>query len=148
MIRHIASIASRPSLLLVLAAAITAGCGSADEGFQIGGTVNFEGQPVPYGFINVVPNAQAGNSGRQAMADIRDGEISTGTHLIAGGPSRLRISCFDGVPYKSDLQMITTGKPLAPPQSAEIDLPRANAELVVDIRKVAANRYQVDVTVQ
>ena len=82
---------ARQALWLVLAAgiAVTApGCGRSERTVHhVSGTVTFDGQPVPAGFVVFDPDVSAGNDGTQGFAKIEDGRFDTarGGRGVTGG---------------------------------------------------------------
>jgi len=120
---------SLPALLLL------AGCGGGEPPrFELSGTVTYDGQPVPAGFIVFEPDAAAGNSGPGAQADIHDGKYRTlpGRGTI-GGPHVVSVFGFDGIPYQPDEDVDgpaipnPMGKPLFGTATIRVDLPKQTA---------------------
>ncbi len=120
-------------LAMVLA---VAGCGvkGGPPRFDLSGTVNFNGRPVPLGYISFAPDTAKGNSGPGAAADIRGGRYSTPTGQgTVGGPQVVTICGFDGVPYQTSdgpsgrPNGRPMGKPLFTAFVAKVDLPKQTA---------------------
>ena len=83
---------------------ISMGCetGLVVNRFPVSGEITFQGKPVPLGEILFSPDSSKGNQGPASFAVIKDGKYSLGTDKgIVGGPYKLSISGFDGVPDKS-----------------------------------------------
>jgi hypothetical protein len=77
---------------LGLLGVLLAGCGGGTEGppvYQLQGQVKFNGEPVPYGRVEFVPDTAKGNSGGSGYADIVDGKYDTALPSgrgVIGGP--------------------------------------------------------------
>lgn len=86
---------SRALALVVMGSAVIAGCGSGGSGidrFPIEGQVTFENAPVPSGTIMFEPDAEQGNQGPAAMADIKGGRYRiTKDKGVVGGPHLIRV---------------------------------------------------------
>ncbi len=100
------------------------GCGgpSGPERYDLSGTVQFAGQPIPAGQIVFEPDSSKGNSGPQGFAEIRDGKYDTrkeGRGTI-GGPHRVRITGYDGV----SLDEMHPAKALFAEYQTTVDLPK------------------------
>lgn len=110
------------------------GCGSADgpNRVRVSGKVTFQGKPVPVGAIYFDPDTSKGNEGPQGFAPIKDGQYDTsrdGTGVV-GGPHRVRIAGFDGVASSDDAPQ---GRPLFPPYTTTVDLPKESVQKDFDI---------------
>ena len=72
------------------------GCSSGNgeiERYAIDGTVTYEGQPVPYGTISLIPDADQGNSGPGSTGIIEEGKFQIPANRgIVGGPYRATIN--------------------------------------------------------
>lgn len=110
---------------LILAA--MQGCGTQSTGperFQLTGKVTLNGEPIPAGTIELIPDTSKGNQGPWSLVTVRDGAYSTDkTNGIVGGPYKARIEIFDGKP-KDDSEQL--GSPLGPAHAVDVDLPRQN----------------------
>lgn len=133
--------------LWAVAVAGWVGCEKGPPRYQVTGTVSFNGQPVPAGRIVFTPDRPKGNSGPQGVAAIEEGKIIPGHRNVVGGPHWMEIQCFDGVPYEGREVRVTYGRPLLPMQTIQVDLPRSDAELTVDIQEDSSKEYAVDVKV-
>jgi hypothetical protein len=123
----------RSSCLLVVLMCGIYGCGSADTGperFQVSGTVNFNGQPVPAGTIYFeTMDGPAGSAQISNGAyDTRDGKG------VVGGPHVAVIQGFDGTGTNPG----EMGKPLFNPQRIDVDLPKEDTTKDFDIPASAA----------
>ena len=84
-------------MLLVLWSCWTlaaAGCGSGERKlYHVSGTVTFDGQSIPSGFVLLDPDVSAGNDGTQGFAEIKDGSFDTaGTGKgVTGGAYVMRV---------------------------------------------------------
>jgi hypothetical protein len=113
-------------LALVLA---PVGCGhSGHTRFELSGTVTYDGQPVPVGYIVFTPDKAAGNPGPGSQADIHDGKYSTPSGLgTIGGPHVVTVFGFDGKSYvpPGATMPIIMGHPLFPSFTVKLNLPKA-----------------------
>jgi hypothetical protein len=120
-----------------LAAAVAAavGCGGPEDRlYNVSGTVTHNGRPVPKGLIFFDPDTAKGASGTQGFANIRDGKYTTadkGRGVRGGGPYHVRVSGFDG----KEANEAPFGQPLFPEHTLTKDLPPADTELNVDVKK-------------
>jgi len=77
------------------------GCGDSVDLYNLQGTVTFDGQPVPYGRIEFIPDNSKENSGGTGYAQILEGKYDTsqlpGRGTI-GGPHNVKITAYDGKP--------------------------------------------------
>ncbi len=109
------------------------GCGGDAAGvprYDVAGTVNFNGQPVPQGTIQFRPDASQGNSGPAGDADIVDGRYDTASvgNGTVGGPHEVIITGFDG---KANLdEELPLGMPLFSDYSTKADMPKTAGETV------------------
>ena len=103
------------------------GCsGSSEPPYEISGTVTFEGQPVPVGFIHFMPDSSRGNSGSAGGAPIQDGKYVTASGKgTVGGPHRVEIEGFDDIAFDTPEGPWPDGKPLFPRYRVEVDLPKS-----------------------
>ncbi|MEX2170080.1 MAG: hypothetical protein WD851_12285 [Pirellulales bacterium] len=117
---------------LLFALVATAGCGEQRAArYDLAGEVTFNGRPVPIGFMVFEPDAEAGNSGPGARADIKDGKYSTPPDRgHTGGPHIVRIFGYDGVAYQisEDGMMNPMGRPLFESAEVKIELPKETAK--------------------
>lgn len=125
-----------PVLSLVLV--LFAGCGSNDgpRRYQLTGTVTYDGKPVPKGFVTLTPNTDKGNTGPGGGAPIVDGRYTTPKDMgLVGGPHRVKIVGYDGIPTAVGGEKIPDGKSLFPPYEAEVDLPKQDGEQNFEVPK-------------
>ena len=117
-------------LLLVLA-----GCGAGVvPRYELSGSVTYDGQPVPAGYMIFASDIDAGNPGPGSQVDIRDGKYNTmaGQGTI-GGPHVVTIFAFDGQPYQLNddsggpPMLNPMGNPLFESVSINVDLPKKPA---------------------
>ncbi len=99
---------------------------SGPERYELSGSVTYNGQPVPAGYILFEPDKSKGNDGPGSSADIEDGRYRTppGQGVI-GGPHIVTICGFDGKPI--DLgqgQKNPQGNPLFMNYQITVDLPK------------------------
>jgi hypothetical protein len=107
-------------------------CGCGSEGiarYELSGTVTYDGQPVPKGFVTITPDTSKGNEGPGGGAEIVDGKFRTPSGKgIIGGPHVVRIVGYDGVPTRMEGEELPDGKSLFPPYQANIDFPKQDSE--------------------
>jgi hypothetical protein len=125
--------------LAALCILATAGCGSdGPRRYEISGTVTYDGQPVPKGFITILPDDSKGNDGPGGGAPIENGVYCTPAGKgIVGGPHLVRIVGYDGVPISMAGEEIPEGKLLFPAYETTIDFPKQATEQNFDIPKAA-----------
>ncbi len=124
------------------------GCNNNKPGyFDVSGTVQLNGKDVPTGRIIFSPDGGKGNSGAQGLVEISQGKITKVIRPIVGGPHWLEIQAFDGAAGKDVEGMVTLGKRLIPIQKAQVDLPRSDVELAIDMQGTADNRFTVTVKI-
>jgi len=120
-------------MLLLLGAAFVlaaAGCGSGGRTlYHVSGTVTFDGNPVPAGFVVFDPDVSVGNDGTQGYAEIKDGSFSTADtgQGVSGGDYIVRVRGF--VPPAGE----APGEMLFRDYEEAVELPTANSrqEIVV-----------------
>ena len=127
--------------LSVLSVAVLAnGCsrGSGVDRYQLTGTVSYEGEPVPFGWIVFSPE-----NGPGATADIEDGKYSTpegwGT---VGGLHTIEVVGFDGIAFPDPNEeggMNTAGKPIVRCEVSR-DLPKETATWDIALTKADVPR--------
>jgi hypothetical protein len=101
--------------------------------FEVRGTVNYDGKPVPKGTIYFDPVSQKGVKANMGFASIQDGKFDTKAagRGVNGGSYSIRVGGFDGkVSYEAPF-----GAPLFPEYTMEKDLPKADSELTVEVPK-------------
>jgi hypothetical protein len=107
-----------------------AGCGSKSEGpkkYTVSGKVEFDGNPVPKGFITLIPNTKKGNNGPGGGAEIKDGRFETAVGKgVVGGAYVVQIRGSDGVPYTEEGEDVPDGKDLFGTYEVEVDFPQEN----------------------
>lgn len=130
---------TRFALLLALTSTLTCfGCGGGGTGgptrFPVSGKVTYKGQPIPTGFIMFTPDPGQGNSGPGTGAPIKNGVFETekGKGTV-GGPHRVEITGFDGIPFTEEGEEMTDGKPLFPKYQTTLDLPKNASEQTFEV---------------
>jgi len=117
----------------LLGSLLAVGCSPTSDiqRFDVKGSVNYAGQPVPKGTVTFYP--MPGTPGPGGFADIVDGKFNTSLtgKGTTGGPHRVTIHGYDG---NADLsQELPLGKPLFVPYEIEVDLPQAEFQLDCDV---------------
>lgn len=117
------------ALLMTL---LVGGCGSQDGlmRYDVSGTVTHNGNPVPQGVIQFLPDSTKGNEGPAANANIVQGKYDTsvsGKGTI-GGAHIVVINGFDGEARPDE--ELPYGKPLFPEFRTNVDLPQSTGETV------------------
>lgn len=120
-------------MLLLSGCVLLSGCGQqkidGPPRFVLSGTVTYDGKPIPKGFITIEPDSEKGNTGPGSGAPITNGKFSTPSETgHVGGPHRVRIVGYDGVPTTEEGEELADGKPLFPTYETTVDLPKANGE--------------------
>ena len=121
-----------PTGLLVIACLMSLGCQSkTSDRFVLSGDATYDGKPIPSGELIFTPDIGRGNKGPQGKARIRDGKFSTENNGrgVVGGPHRVELRAFDGVPYEGREMEIEEGRPLFGSLMADIDLPAESTKL-------------------
>lgn len=116
--------------------ACVGGCGetSGPERYAVSGTVTYNGQPVPVGFVYFTPDAAQGNSGPEAGAPIRQGRYATEPDQSpVGGPHIVKIVGQDGVPIDSPEGRVEAGRALFPAFETQLELPHAATKHDFDV---------------
>ena len=128
--------AARVFLFLAAILASASGCGDSTgpARYPISGHVNFNGQPVPGGFIYFTPDTTQGGSGPAAGAPIHDGTYATPAGQgTVGGPHIVTIVGHDGVSFESAEGRVEAGRGLFPAYELHIDLPKASSTQDFDV---------------
>lgn len=117
---------------------IIAGCSdSGPRRYQVSGTVTYKDQPVPKGFITFEPDDSKGNEGPGGGSPIVNGKYTTEEGKgISGGPYRVKIVGYDGVPSKESGEELLDGRPLFPPYETTVDFPKESTskDFVVPVK--------------
>ena len=117
-----ASTASRFGTLVVALLLSAAGCGgnSGPARYDVSGTVEFGGKPVPAGEVILQPDGSQGNAGPGSLALIKDGRYQTAPGKgVVGGPYLVTIMGFDGIPAGDS----STGRALFPAHQLKVEFP-------------------------
>jgi len=103
-----------------------AGCGGNEgpERYDLSGTVTYQGQPVPRGYIQFTPDSSLSNAGPAGYADIQDGKYDTSKNGkgTVGGPHTVTIEGYDGI-AKPEAEL-PSGTPLFDEWNTIADLPK------------------------
>lgn len=112
---------------------MVSGCGGASgpERYELSGTVQFQGKPVPAGQIVFEPDSSKGNVGPQGMAEIREGKYDTrdGGRGMVGGPHVVRIRGYD----RLSLDEMHPPQPLFPEYETTVDLSKEDGVYDFDV---------------
>jgi hypothetical protein len=111
--------------------ASVSGCSGKDgpELYRVTGSITHGGKPIPGGHVIFEPDASLSNKGLGAGAVIKDGhyEMYPGKGII-GGPYIVRVFATDGVPEKTEGDVVNgAGRPLFPPYEFKVDLPKQDS---------------------
>ncbi|MEW4564543.1 hypothetical protein AB1K70_18525 [Bremerella sp. JC770] len=145
----------RPGSLTLATCLLALGCLSSigcqtktSDHFVLSGEATYDGKPIPSGELIFTPDTGQGNKGPQGKARIRDGKFSTENNGrgVVGGPHRVELRAFDGVPYEGREMTVEEGKPLFRSLTANIDLPAESATLDAVVT-VEGNKPQFVLTI-
>jgi hypothetical protein len=139
------------SCYLALGAAavvLFSGCGNEAGFYDVSGTVQLNGEDVRLGRIIFSPDSKKDNSGPQGLANVSEGQITEVVRPIVGGPHWMEIQVYDGVAFEDVEGTVTTGKRIIPPQTLQVELPRSDVELTIDIQGKDGEEIEVNVQVQ
>jgi hypothetical protein len=110
------------------------GCGgpTGPPRYDVSGTIEFRGQPVPGGRIVFEPDTAHSNQGPAAYATIKDGKYATppGKGTV-GGPLIARVAGFDGTKHPSG--EIPEGVQLFPECRLPIKLPYEHTSYNIEV---------------
>lgn len=126
---------SLASALLVAAVFCIVGCDQGPQRYDVSGTITHDGEPIPRGSLEFLPDTSKGNSGPAGHAQIIDGKFNTaetGQGTI-GGPHRVTVTAFDGN-AQPELDL-PNGDPLFYDYSEEIDLPLEDTTIEIKVPK-------------
>ncbi|HVJ86974.1 MAG TPA: hypothetical protein VM452_15075 [Caulifigura sp.] len=123
---------SKRAMLLAVLALAASGCSTEAAGperFPVAGTVTFNGQPVPFGDIQFIPDTKKGNNGPAGFATITDGKFDTATkgRGVVGGPHEVVINGTATPPVVDE--NAKSNVPLFPEFRAKHDLPKEASSL-------------------
>ena len=108
-----------------------AGCGRQDgpSRYPVSGTVRYAGKPAAAGVVVFEPDAEAGNTGPQGRAEIRDGRFSTspGQGSVAGAVIA-RVFVSDGKPHPENPR----GSAIGPAVEIRLTLPAKASTIDLD----------------
>ena len=116
----------RNLLLIFTAAGAITGCSQQDgpTRYDVTGVVTYAGKPVPVGFVTFIPDTDKGNKGPGGGADVKDGKYDTASGKgMVGGPHKIQVVGFDGIPVVIAGSKFEEGTPLFPRNEFEADLP-------------------------
>jgi hypothetical protein len=122
----------RSSWIAPIICATVAGC-NGDSLYDVKGTVNLDGNPVPAGVIWFEPDVSKGNTnGPQGYAQIKDGKFDTRQNGrgVRAGLYTIRVEAFDGKPANE----LPLGKPIiSPPFETSREFKAEAADVTIDI---------------
>ncbi len=118
------------------------GCGSSN-GYQVSGTVTFQGKPVPAGKIYFMPDSSKGNKGSTGFADIKDGKYDTSLDGGQGAPAGPVVIAVEGTdpssaPTGKEASGDVTAKLLFARYEMQVDLPESSSTKDIDVPDSAA----------
>lgn len=143
--KHSSGVFARSAVVALLA--LVTGCGG-DSGFDLQGSVLWNGAPVPSGNITFSPDKRSGNSGPSAMAIIENGEFRLAKgDVVVGGPYSFYVIGFDGQTQAMG-EAVQVDLKLFPDQSGVVDLPDSNAEMTIDVRTADNRGYEVITSIE
>jgi len=125
--------------ITTLAISFGAGCGGPPSGptrYTISGTVTFDKQPVPKGFITFAPDDTAGNKGPGGGAEVINGKFKTEVSKgVVGGPHIVQIVAYDGISTKVEGEELPDGKSLFPTYTTTVNFPKQDTVTDFDVPK-------------
>ena len=120
-----------------------AGCsGDKNTYYNVSGTVTYDGNPVPKGTIQFLPDATKQNAGPAGFANIENGQFDTkllgkGT---TGGAYYAVVNGFDGQADPGN--ELPLGKPLFTDYRISVDLPKSDTTQSFEITAAAVKAAQ------
>jgi hypothetical protein len=130
------SLSRKFALVLLLCFAVV-GCDTGERRYRLSGSVTFNGQPVPEGYIVFEPDGSQGNQGGPGRAKILDGKYDTGLEGnvgVLGGPHLIRIQGFDKKITGASTQEVALPKSLFTDYSVSENLPQQNGSKDFDVQ--------------
>ncbi len=106
-------------VVAVMMAVLQLGCSTANHSasFDVKGKVTFDGEPIPVGFIQLIPT---GGKGVQGFARIEDGVYDTAgggqCRGIEPGEHLVKVVGYDGIAYEDDENEVNGNGTLLFPQ--------------------------------
>ena len=82
-------------LIVILLAAALAGCGGSG-GLPVGGTVNVDGQPLPWGQIYLRGEVDKSSTTNQLILEVRDGRFTSSTQGLPAGDYGVTVLVHEG----------------------------------------------------
>lgn len=131
------------STFVVIMTAILLTCtGCGGDGVRItdvSGTVNFAGNPIPFGEIEFIPNAVLNHKGPSGSAEIVDGKFDTsdGGRGVVVGPHQLRITAYKSRPTGNEDETKTSEQEPPVFVGYVMDMDIDGGAIVVDVPKEA-----------
>jgi hypothetical protein len=121
---------------LLSLALLTLGCGGDTGGrIDIEGTATFNGLPIPFGDVMLLPDQEQGHKGPAGTATITDGKYSTALdgQGVVPGPHILRITAYPMMPIASENELEETlaVDPLFIDYTMTADISGPNFDIVV-----------------
>jgi hypothetical protein len=126
----------RNLLLVFVTTGAIAGCSQPDgpTRYDVTGVVTYARKPVPVGFVTFIPNTDKGNKGPGGGADVKDGKYDTASGKgMVGGPHKIQVVGFDGIPVVIAGSKFEEGTPLFPRYEFEADLPSEAGKFDIDV---------------
>jgi hypothetical protein len=113
------------------------GCGGDKLGrHSVSGTITFKGQPVPKGFVRLIPDASKGTKGPGGGAPIVNGKFhAPASKGVVAGAYLIEIDGLDGVAAKEGGEELQDGKALFPMVRVEHEFPNDDSVWDYDVKK-------------
>jgi hypothetical protein len=113
------------------------GCGGDKLGrHAVSGTITFNGQPVPKGFVRLIPDSSKGTKGPGGGAAIANGKFHAPANKgVVAGAYLIEIDGLDGIPAKEGGEDLQDGKSLFPMVRVEHVFPNEDSVWDYDVKK-------------
>jgi hypothetical protein len=125
------------AVILGAAALTLAGCGGDKLGrHAVSGTITFKGQPVPTGFVRLIPDSSKGTRGPGGGGPIVNGKFhAPASKGVVAGAYLIEIDGMDGVPTKEGGEELQAGKALFPMVRVEHEFPDQDSVWDYDVNE-------------
>lgn len=120
-----------PVVVMVALLSLLTGCGK--ERYPLSGNVTFDGKPVPFGQLILIPDESEGNSGPRSVVVFRDGHYETGaSQSIVGGKYVVKIDGFEHENSSAESERSDSLR-LFPVWATKVDLPQEGGAFDFDV---------------